>query len=299
MKPILNDIALFIAVINSGNFTQAAEQLEIPTSTLSRRISTLEKQIGFKLLNRSTRRVEATAEGWAYYQRCQLLIEEINLAHEEIASHHSIVAGTLKLTCTADFANLYLANCIQTYADNYPKVKIELVLSSRIESLQANQLDLAIRLGTLPDSSMIAYPLGELKTGVYASPAFIKKYPKILTIEDLATLPCIRLNNSEYASHWIFSSLDQNKIRQEHKVITNGRIIAGGQQMAINLTLRSLGIGLLDQHLAQPLVLSGQLLPLLTDWQTATVPIHAVTSSRFMPARVRYFIELLKQIFKI
>lgn len=297
MRPLLNDIALFIEVVNAHGFTPAAERLGIPPSTLSRRIATLERQIGFKLLNRTTRRVEPTAEGLAYHQRCQSLVEEASLAHEAIASNWSTVTGTLRLACTADFANLYLGSCIKAYLEAHPRVSIDLTFSSRVDDLLANQLDMAIRIGSLRDDSLVAYPLGAFQLGIFASPNFLSAQPSISHPLDLSKVPCIRFGNAQPSSQWTFTSVtsaDNKDGAEGLKVTVTGRILAGGPQMAAQLTAQGLGVGLLDRRIAQSLVRSGELVELLRDWQPAAVPVHAVTLSRLMPARVRKFIDLLK-----
>lgn len=297
MRLLLNDIALFIEVVNAGGFTQAAERLEMPPSTLSRRIAALERLIGFKLLNRTTRRVVPTAEGLAYHQRCQSLVEEATLAHEAIASNRSTVTGSLRLACTADFANLYLGSCIKAYLEAYPRVSVDLTFSSRMEDLMVNQLDMAIRVGYLRDDSLVVYPLGNFQLGVFASPNFLRAHPTILHPRDLSKVPCIRFGNAQPSSRWRFSSItganNTNDV-EDVKVTVTGRILAGGPQMAVHLTVQGLGIGLLDRRFAQPLVRRGDLVELLIDWQPAAVPVYAVTLSRLIPARVRKFIDLLK-----
>ena len=295
MKPLLNDIALFVEAVNAGNFTQAAVRLEMPASTLSRRVAVLEKHIGFKLLNRTTRRVETTAEGQAYYQRCQSLVEEAGLAHEAIVANRTTVTGTLRLACTGDFANLYLAPCISTYIEANPGVSLDLSLSSRAEDLLANQLDMAIRLGPLRDSSLVAHPLGTLQAGIYASPLLLQATPAVQHPHDLNRLPCVRLGNAPSASTWVLSSGLDSGETQTFSIAVTGRVLAGGPQIAMQLIERGLGVGLLDKRLAQPRVESGHLVQLLKDWQPAPVPVHAVTLSRLMPARVRCFIDLLRQ----
>lgn len=294
MRPLLNDIALFIEVVNSGGFTQAAERLDMPPSTLSRRIKVLEQRIGFKLLNRTTRRVEPTAEGYAYHQRCQTLIEEATLAHEAIVTNKNTVTGTLRLTCSSDFANLYLGTCINTYLEQNPQVSVHLILSSRVEDLLMDQLDVAIRLGSLQDSSLVAHPLGALQLGVYANPSLLNEQRTIKHPSDLEDFPCIRLGSTETASRWFFSKLKNETELETVDVIVKGRVVAGGPHMATQLTVQGLGVGLLDRRIAQPFVEKGELIELLKNWQPSPVLVHAITLSRLMPARVRNFIELLK-----
>jgi DNA-binding transcriptional LysR family regulator len=124
-KHLLSDIALFIEVVHGKSFTKAAERLDMPASTLSRRVSALETTIGFRLLNRTTRKVEVTEEGAAYFRRCKHLVEEATLAHEEISETIHVASGVLRLACTPDFANLYLAPVLTRFSKENPAVSVE------------------------------------------------------------------------------------------------------------------------------------------------------------------------------
>lgn len=294
MRPFLDDMALFVEVVTAGGFTLAAERLDMPPSTLSRRIAGLERRIGFKLLHRTTRRVEPTAEGQAYFKRCQPLLEEAALAHEAIVANRSTVTGTLRVACTADFANAYLSTCLKRYLEEHPRASVDLSLSSRVEDLLANQLDLAIRLGPLRDSGLVAHPLGALQPGVYASPRLLERVAAPGHPMDLESVPCIRIGAAESAARWRFTPRDSTSAQDAVTVSVAGRVAAGGPQMTAQFTAQGLGVGVLDRRLADPLVMEGRLVELLTHWQPAPVPVHAVTPSRLMPARVRRFIDLLK-----
>jgi DNA-binding transcriptional LysR family regulator len=292
-KHLLSDIALFIEVVNTKSFTKAAERLDMPASTLSRRVSALEATIGFRLLNRTTRKVDVTEEGAAYFRRCKHLVEEATLAHEEISETTHIASGILRLTCTSDFANLYLAPVLTRFSEENPAVGIDVSLSSHVEDLLTNHLDLAIRMGPLRDSNLVARPLGALKQGIYASPDFLKTLDSaIKTPHDLSTVDCIRLTSSESGSNWSMrptSSAD--KVRQ--KVGVTGRFVSGGPHLACQLAIQDCGVGLLDENLANVYVRSGQLVRVLPEWQPTEVQVQALTTSRLIPARVRRFIENL------
>lgn len=294
-KHLFSDIALFVEVVNAKSFTKAAERLEMPVSTLSRRVSALEATIGFRLLNRSTRKVEVTEEGAAYFRRCKHLVEEATLAHEEISNTIHVASGSLRVACTSDFANLYLASVLTRFSREHSAVTVELSLSSRVEDLLSNNVDLAIRLGSLSNSNLVARPLGTLKQGLYASPKFLKSPSALIsTPQDLSLVECIRINSSESGAAWFMrpaSSFEGEGIT----VGVTGRFVAGGPYLACQLAIQGCGVGLLDQSLAQAHVQSGQLVRVLQAWQPADVPVHALTTSRLIPARVRRFVEHLAQ----
>lgn len=294
-KHLLSDIALFIEVVNAKSFTKAAERLDMPASTLSRRISTLEAMIGFRLLNRTTRKVEVTEEGAAYFRRCKHLVEEANLAHEEISDTIHVASGILRLACTPDFANLYLAQVLTQFSRENPAVSVELSLSSQLEDLLTNHLDLAIRMGPLRDSSLVARFLGTLKQGLYASPGFLKTLKRpIETPLDLSNVECIRLTSSESGSTWSMSPVNSS-IEAKQKIKVQGRFVSGGPNLACQLAIQGCGVGLMDQNLASAYVQSGQLLRVLPDWKLTEVQVQALTTSRLIPARVRRFTEHLSR----
>jgi DNA-binding transcriptional LysR family regulator len=296
-KHLLSDIALFIDVVNAKSFTKAAQRLEMPASTLSRRVSALERTIGFRLLNRTTRKVEVTDEGAAYFGRCKHLVEEATLAHEEISDAIHVVSGVLRMACTPDFANLYLAPVLTRFCRDNPAVGVELSLSSQVEDLLSRQLDMAIRMGPLRDSNLVAKPLGTLRQGLFASPGFVGLHgAQIRSPQDLAGVDCIRLSSSESGSTWSLrpaSSTGGMQHAPREKVRVRGRFVAGGPHLACQLALQGCGVGLLDENLARLYVQSGQLVRLLPNWHPTEVQVHALTTSRLMPARVRRFAELL------
>nr|WP_295782759.1 LysR family transcriptional regulator [Rhodoferax sp.] len=294
-KHLLSDIALFIEVVNAKSFTKAAERLDMPASTLSRRVSALETTIGFRLLNRTTRKVETTEEGATYFRRCKHLVEEATLAHEEISDTIHVASGILRLACTPDFANLYLASVLTRFSKENPAVNIELSLSSRVEDLLTNNLDLAIRMGPQRDSSLVAKPLGTLKQGIYASPGFLKSCGTVIKEpQELSSVDCIRLTTSEWASTWSMRRVSSpNEPRQSVNV--KGRFVSGGPHLACQLALQGCGVGQLDENLANVYVNSGQLVRVLPEWIPTEVQVQALTTSRLMPARVRRFAEHLSR----
>jgi DNA-binding transcriptional LysR family regulator len=295
VKPnLLSDIALFIAVVKARSFTRAAEALEMPASTLSRRIANLEGMIGFKLLNRTTRRVEPTAEGQAYFDRCSALIEEAGHAHEELSESIHAPSGMLRIAATPDFAVLYLGPLVERLAAKWPSLRFELSLSSRVEDLIGHALDVAIRLGPVRDTSLVVRKVGELAQGLYAAPALAAAGPPLDKPEDLAARDCIRLTATDAGSNWVFSSMSSagEDIRG---VTVTGRMVAGGQQMACRFACAGMGIGLLDRRVAAAALAEGSLLEIMPEWRPSPVPVNVLTTSKLLPGRVRLLITALRE----
>ena len=222
-------------------------------------------------------------------------MEEATLAHEEISDAIHVASGVLRLACTPDFAILYLAPVLTRFSKENPAVSVELSLSSKVEDLLTNHLDLAIRMGPLRDSNLVARPLGALKQGIYASPDYLKTLDMgIRTPQDLSSVDCIRLSSSESGSTWSMRPAGSSDAARQ-KVGVKGRFVAGGPHLACQLALQGGGVGLLDEDLANVYVGAGQLLRVLPEWRPAEVQVQALTTSRHIPARVRRFTEHLSR----
>lgn len=294
---LLRDIALFVEVVNARSFSRAAANLGMPPSTLSRRISGLEQEIGLRLLNRTTRKVEVTEAGAAYFGRCAHLVDEARVAHEDLAETVNVGRGTLRLSCTADFACVYLPDILTDFTRKYPAVNVDLDLSSHFVDLISEGLDAALRIGKLADSALIARRVGSLHLGLYASPAYLRQAPVLSHPKDLAHHVCIRLNATERGSEWHLHRIGATTTRTletaPESVKVSGRFSVASVFMIRELTLRGAGIGLIDRRLAAASVAQGQLIHVLPKWCLAPAPLHLLTPSRLMPARVRLFREFL------
>jgi DNA-binding transcriptional LysR family regulator len=294
---LLRDIALFVEVVNTKSFSRAATNLGMPPSTLSRRISGLEQEIGLRLFNRTTRKVEVTEAGAAYFGRCAHLVDEARVAHEDLAETVNVGRGTLRLSCTADFACVYLPDILTDFTRMYPAINVDLDLSSRFVDLISEGLDAALRIGELSDSALVARRIGSLHLGLYASPLYLKQAPDLSSPQDLSNHVCIRLNSTERGSVWQLHHVDKKRARTPagapDSVKVDGRFSVSSVFMIRELTLRGAGVGVIDRRLAASSVESGRLVHVLPQWCLAPAPLHLLTPSRLMPARVRLFREFL------
>lgn len=171
---LLNDMALFVEVVKARSFRKAAETIGMPNSTLSRRISVLEKAIGLRLLHRTTRKIEPTEAGQIYFERCRRIVDEARLAHEQLGEMLAQPSGLLRVSLPVDFANTYLAPLITEFARRYPGISFEFDLTPRRVDLVSEPFDLAIRMGEPEPSHMIARPLAYLSPYLYASPRYLE-----------------------------------------------------------------------------------------------------------------------------
>jgi DNA-binding transcriptional LysR family regulator len=282
---LLRDIELFVEVVHARSFSKAAQRLEMPTSTLSRRIAEMEQTLGLRLLNRTTRKVEVTEAGATYFARCAHLIDEARVAHENLSATSQIPQGTLRLACTPDFASLYLPDVLVRFAQQHPAIDVELDLSSRRVDLTSEHVDAALRIGELTDSGLVSRRLGWLQHQLFASPSYLRQHGTPLTPQDLRSHATVRIRPGADGSRWVL--LDGSGRREA--VTVQARFTAGSVAMARELAIRGAGIVAIDQLAARDDLQAGRLKPVLMHWQVAPVPLHLVTASRLMPARVRVF----------
>lgn len=289
-KPLLDDIKMFIEIARTGSFKRAALALEMPAATLSRRIADLESRIGLKLLNRSTRSVHLTTAGQAYLDKCGPLVDAMLLTHEQISETVAMPKGTLRLTCTPDFAAFYLPSVIKRYIARHPQVEIQISTNSSIDDLASHNFDLAIRMGVLAPSDLVGRQIATLQHVLCAAPAYLKSAPPLRQPEDLQQHHCIRINAGSNAN-WHLSHADHG----QRSIPVSGQVVAGSPYMCLALALEGLGLALVDSRIIPPHIASGKLQRVLTDWTPAGVAVNVLTPSRLMPPSVRVFIEHLQQ----
>lgn len=286
----LDDMALFVEVVRARSFRRAAASLGMPNSTLSRRVSELEKSIGLRLLHRSTRKIEITEAGQLYFERCKKIIEEARVAHEQLDTMLVQPRGLLRASLPVDFATTYLAPLIAEFSETYPDIQFEFDLTPRNVDLVSEPFDVAIRIGNPVDSPLIARQLAILTPSLYAAPAYMATHGEPREPADLAKHECLD-----------FPGATQWSLRREEENVTvqvSGRFHVNSQGMIRKLAVLGLGIALLPSGLAAEDVSAGRLRPIMTDWQGNRMPVYALTETRLLPARTQLFVEFLRKKLK-
>lgn len=282
----LNDMALFVEVVKAKGFVRAAEAIGMPSSTLSRRISGLEKSIGLRLLNRTTRRVELTEAGQIYFERCKRIVEEATLAHEQLGDLVANPSGVLRVSLPVDFANFYLTELIAAFSADYPGIRFDLDLTPRLVDLVAEPFDVAIRMGEPEDSSLIARPLTQLRTILFASPDYLERHGTPALPQDLARHECILMPRTKA---WRLSNGSATV-----ETAVQGRLSLNSNSMIRGLAMLGQGIALMPERIASQELTSGQLVRVLPDWQGMPISVYAITETRLLPAKTQRFIEFLR-----
>src|SRR5215469_11790327 len=184
-------MALFVEVVKAKGFRSAADATGMPNSTLSRRISLLEKAIGLRLLHRTTRKIELTEAGQLYFERCKRIVDEARLAHEELSGMLAQPSGVLRVSLPVDFAVTYLAPVVVAFAELYPRISFDFDLTSRRIDLVSEPFDVAIRIGESENSQLIARTLASLTPHLYASPGYLERAGEPAKPADLARHECL------------------------------------------------------------------------------------------------------------
>jgi DNA-binding transcriptional LysR family regulator len=285
----LDDMALFVEVARAMSFRRAAKASGVPNSTLSRRISALEKTIGLRLLHRTTRRIELTEAGQLYFERCQRIVEEARLAHEQLGNLLAQPDGLLRVSMPVDFAQIFLTPLIAEFACRYPAIRFELDLTPRRVDLVRESVDMVIRMGEMTDSNLIARELGRLPRYLYASPRYLARAGMPEQPADLARHECLRMLETE-AESWTL-----RKATETVDVAVGGRFRLNSIGMIRRLAALDLGIAVLAKEIAAEEVASGRLQRVLPQWEAAPIPIYAVTETRLLPAKTQRFIDFLRE----
>ncbi|WBL80491.1 LysR family transcriptional regulator [Bradyrhizobium xenonodulans] len=284
---LLNDMALFVEVAKARSFRTAAKTLDIPNSTLSRRIALLEKEIGLRLLNRTTRRIELTEAGEIYFGRCKRIVDEARLAHEQLGEMLAQPSGLLRVSLPVDFANTYLAPLIAEFARRYPDIDFEFDLGPRRVDLISEPFDLAIRVGESEPSHMIARSLARFSAHLYASPRYLDVNGEPNEPADLVRHQCLSMMK---LSVWTLHSGTQT---METEV--GGRFRLNNVGMIRRLATLDMGIAFVPQEIVADELADGRLRRIMPQWQGSPVTVYAVTETRLLPAKTQRFIEFLRE----
>lgn len=284
---MLNDMALFVEVVKAKGFRSAAEALGMPNSTLSRRISALEKAIGLRLLHRTTRKIEPTEAGQIYFERCKRIVDEARLAHEQLGEMLAQPSGLLRASLPVDFAVTYLAPLITEFAGLYPGITFDFDLTPRLVDLVSEPYDVAIRMGESDNSQLIARKLASLTPYLYASPGYLERSGEPVEPADLERHECLSALKS---GSW---TLHDGK--QSATVPVSGRFTLNSVGMMRRLATLDLGFILLPEEIVADELASGKLRRIMPEWHGKPVSVYAMTETRLLPAKTHRFIEFLRE----
>lgn len=290
-----NDLLLFARVVEEGSFSRAAERLKVPKSTLSRRMTALESQLGERLLLRTTRKLTVTDFGNSLLSHAQQVATEVEAALALTQHRQAAPSGRLRVSMPADLATDVLGQLLADFTLQYPAISLELDLSPRRVDLVGENFDVAIRMGELADeATLVARRLAVFSVGLYASPAYLRKHGVPSEPEALMEHEALHLlTRSGDPAPWSLS-----RAAMHWEGTPPARATANSPGLLVRLARSGAGITALPDHFAQPYILSGELVQVLGDWTLPTVTAWAVFAGRrLMPARTRVFLDALQAEF--
>ena len=285
---LLADLVLFIDVARAGSLSHAATVNRIALSTLSRRLADLEKSLGVRLIDRSTRRFRLTQDGELYAATLSDTIMQAKGLLETLRSDAKALRGTLRVSATPDFGTFYLGPILSEFAHRYPEMEIAVDLSPRLANVISDGFDVTIHMGDLPDSNLIIRRLARVANSLYAAPSYLDSKPPVQHPEDLRGHTCISLPHQK--GKWTLTQNGEVVI-----AIAGGRLTANNVSFVRHLAVAAHGIVCLGDLIAQPELETGRLVRVLPEWQLEPVNVLAVTASKLLSPRVRSFVDFMSE----
>ena len=283
-------MTVFRRAVELGSLAAAARALELSPEMAGQHLKALEGRLGVRLLKRTTRRLGLTDAGRAYYDRCIAALDEIALAEAEAGSGQAEPGGRLRIATPLAFGTALLAPAIAAFLDRHPGVSVEAELSERAVDLLTENVDLALRLGELPPSGLIARRLASFPLMLAASPAYLSNHPAPERPRDLAAHQTLIYTQTHAPTRWSFTG----PAGTGESVAVDGRIRASDVSFLLDLALIGRGILLAPSFVLNDSLEAGRLVPVLPDWHERSLPLHALWPHRtLIPATVRAFIDFL------
>lgn len=287
---LLDDIEIFVRVVEHKSFSTAATLLRAPKSTVSRRISQMEDRLGVKLLNRTTRQLSLTPIGQSYYEKCTVILDRVMDAHNLIEGLQAAPKGRLRLTVPYELGLFFLKDIMIDFSKTYPEIRVELELTNRLIDIVEEGFDLAVRIGDLADSSLTAVKLLAMEGGIYANPSFFEKRVLPQHPSELPLNECLQFTTPSTKS-WQFYHPQEGTV----EIKPAGRIQANSMNYICEAAVNGLGIAVLNKVLAMAYVQEGKLIEILKDYKLSFPDIFAIYPSRkFLSPNVRAFIDYVR-----
>ena len=289
----LEDMAMFVRIVEAGSITKAAEQLNIAKSAVSRRLKELETRLGSQLISRTTRQSSLTQAGEQYYQKVYHILSEVDALNEETSGTPTRIEGTLKMTAPLSFGLMHLNDVIDEYANQHPELKFELDFSDRHTDLIEEGFELAIRIRELQDSSYQAKRLALIRYALCASPEYLERMGTPKTLDDLSEHEFLQYGMSKSSAIELID--EQGK---KHQVAVIGKIKANNGDFLREMAVKGHGIAFLPTFITYKALTSGELVPILQQYQLPTLNAYAVyPKNRFLSQRCRYLIDFIAERF--
>jgi DNA-binding transcriptional LysR family regulator len=290
----LAGLRMFLAIADEGGLTAAGAKLGLSRALVSKHLLALESRLGVRLFHRTTRRLSLTEAGHAFRERCAHAVADIDEAMRCASDSASAPRGTLRLTAGHAFGSRYITPALADYLTQHPEVRVDLSLNDRLVDIVDEGIDLAIRIGRLEESTLVARRLFTTQLVVCGSPGYFDAHGTPDRPDGLGRHQCLVYAYANEPAIWTF-----RRGKEVVRARVSGRVDANDGEALMHLAMAGHGIALLPTFMAGDALRAGQLLPVLLDWQTEQLGIYAVYPSRqHLSAKVRTFVDFLADRFE-
>ena len=282
-------MALLVAVTERGSFSAASRSLKVPLATLSRKISDLEALLGARLLTRTTRKLTLTDSGFAYVEAARRILAQVEEAEREVAGEFTAPKGDLVITAPVLFGRLHVLPIVSEFLAAFADINVRLLLADRNLHLVDDHVDMAVRIGALLDSTMVATRIGVMRTVTCASPALIARHRLPSGPDDLAAMPCVAFDMQNASPGWRYRAADSSAVLE---IPAWPRLSVTTAEAAVDAAVRSVGVVRLLHYQVAEAVERGALAIVLESFEPEPSPVHLVHAAHGqMPLKMRHFLD--------
>ena len=285
----LDSMAVLLAVVEAGSLSAAARQLAMPLATVSRKVAALEAHLKTRLLHRTTRHLALTEAGSAYVAACRRILDEIGEAERTATGEYATPKGELTVTAPMMFGRLHIVPVVAEFLAQYPEIEINLVLTDRVMHLMDEHVDVAVRIGELPDSGLMATGVGKVRRVVCASPAYLARHGAPLTPAGLAAHDCISFEVMESRRAWVFGAA-----RSAQAVPVHSRLAVNTVDAAIAAATLGVGLVRVMSYQVMDALRNDTLRIVLEPFETQPLPVSLVHKGQApLPLKLRAFLDFV------
>jgi DNA-binding transcriptional LysR family regulator len=283
----LESMSILVAAVEAGSLSAAGRRLDMPLATVSRKVAELEAHLKTRLLNRSSRKLTLTDAGEAYLQACKRILDAVDEAERSATGEYKAPKGDLIVSAPILFGRLHVLPVAVEFLAAFPDVDMHMIFSDRMVNLIEERVDLAVRIGDLPDSSLLARRIGSIGRVVCASPTYLERRGAPETPADLREHDCITFEGLTSAARWSFGRKEG-----EPPVAVRSRLTVNTAEAAIDAATAGVGIARVLSYQVADAVRTGALVVVLREFEPAPWPVNLVyTGGRFLPLKVRAFLD--------
>jgi DNA-binding transcriptional LysR family regulator len=281
----LEAMSVVVAVAETGSFSAASRRLRTPVASVSRKVAELETRLRTEVFQRTSRRIALTDAGLSYIEACRRILEQVEDAEQEASGEYTTPKGDLSVTAPWGLGHMHLMPLALQFLDTHPEIALRLALTDRVINLIEEDIDVSIRIGPLPDSSMIASHIGSVRLVICASPSYLAAYGTPMTPNDLGNHQCITVDGAMTPTSWQFGG------KQTTVVPIRSRLCVNTSEAAIQAAIAGAGLTRVMSYKMEDAKISGALSIVLDAFEPEPLPVHIVYPQRkLMPLKLRAFI---------